>query len=148
MTWSDGTPVGAGTNYWTARRNSNSGPLQGGYELDVAAATTSRILSVYIVSFQAPIHIEAYLDDNSGINLVDEDIPIPDSSNSGSWKYSLQFAAANPGAHLIFRIWILPTGGNVSLLGATLYGLPALSAGTAVVSPSSTVAVGSTINLK
>jgi hypothetical protein len=148
MMWSDGTPVATGTNYWTARRNSNSGPLRGGYELDVAASTTSRILSVYIVSFQAPIHIEAYLDDNSGIKLVDEDIPVPDSGNSGSWKYSLQFAAANPGAHLIFRVWILPTGGNFQLLGATLSGLPALGGGTVVVSPSSTVAVGSTINLQ
>lgn len=145
MIWSDGTPVATGTNYWTARRNPGE---TGGYELDVVAATTHRVLSVYIVSFQSPIHIEAYLDDNSGIKLVDENIPVPDSSNSGSWKYSLQFAAANPGAHLIFRIWFLPSGGNISLLGATLYGLPALSAGTAVVSPSSTVAVGSTINLK
>ena len=145
MIWSDGTPVATGTNYWTARRNAG---LTGGYELDVAASTTSRILSVYIVDFASPLHIEAYLDDNSGIKLVDETFPIPDSGNSGSWKYSLQFASANPGAHLIFRIWFLPTGGNISLLGATLSGVPALSGGTAVVSPSSTVAVGSTINLK
>ena len=145
MIWTDGTPVEMGTNYWTARRNPG---LTGGYELDVAAATTNRIFSVYLVSFQSPIHIEAYLDDNSGIKLVDEDFPSVDSSNSGSWKYSLQFAAANSGAHLIFRVWFLPSGGNISLLGATLYGLPALSAGTAVVSPFSTVAVGSTINLQ
>jgi len=145
MIWSDGTPVAAGTNYWTARRNAG---LTGGFEFDVAADTTSRIFSLYFLSFQSPIHIEAYLDDNSGIKLVDENLPIPDSSNSGSWKYSLQFAAANPGAHLIFRIWFLPSGGNIALLGATLYAPPALSAGTAVVSPSSTVAVGSTINLQ
>ena len=145
MAWSDGTPVATGTNYWTARRSPG---LTGGFELDVAAATTSQIFSLYFTSFQSPMHIEAYLDDNSGIKLVDEDFPFVDSGNSGSWKYSLQFAAANPGAHLIFRIWMLPSGGNFSLLGATLYGVPALSAGTAVISPSSTVAVGSTINLQ
>ena len=74
--------------------------------------------------------------------------PASDPGLTGYYGYRIQFAAGTPGAHLIFRIWTKYSGGNFGVNAATLQGLPALAGGTAVVTPASTVAVGSTINLQ
>jgi hypothetical protein len=136
--WYDGTPHLAATNNGGVYRF----PAGNGFEVDAAAATTNRLLHVYVGSYQAQIHVEAYLSDSSALKLIDESIPA-----GGNGEYNIEFAAGSPGQHLVFQTWFTSSG-NVTISAASLEGVPLLAVGTPTVSPSSTVPAGSTITLQ
>jgi hypothetical protein len=137
--WTDGTPNLVLTNSQGIYHNNNGN----GFELDVAAATTNRVLHVYLGSFQCVAHVEAYLSDNSALKVIDETIP-----NGQARQVNVEFAAGSPGQTLIFRYWDVSSGGgNVTLMAASLEGVPPLAVGTPTIGPASTVAVGSSIYL-
>ncbi len=140
--WYDGTPNVVATNSGAVYRY----PGGNGFELQVAAATTNRLLHVYFGSYQAALHVQAYLSDNSAIKLVDETFPY-NAGGSAAAKYNIQFAAGSPGQHLVFRVWY-DTGGNVTLGAASLEGMPPLAAGTPSIIPTNVVPAGSSIALE
>ena len=73
-------------------------PPGNGFQLNIAAAQTNRVLHVYLGSYQAVAHMQAYLSDNSAIKVVDESLPF-----GGTAKYNIKFAAGSPGQTLISR---------------------------------------------
>jgi hypothetical protein len=135
--WTDGIPTASAVN--------NNGiyrfPAGNGFELQVAAAQTNRILHVYLGSYQTVAHVEAFLSDNSAVKLVDESLPW-----GGNGKYNIQFAAGSPGQTLTFRFWF-NAGGNVTLSAASLEGVPTLVVGTPTIGPASSVPAGSSVTL-
>ncbi|NOS70257.1 MAG: hypothetical protein HOP33_10035 [Verrucomicrobia bacterium] len=140
FSWSDGTPNAALTNgsavFYTGLGN--------GFSLTVAAATTNRVLHVYLGSFQCVAHVEAFLSDNSAIKIVDETMP-----SGQARRFNIEFAAGSPGQTLTFRFWNSNNGGgNVTLLAASLEGVPPLAVGTPTIGPTNFVAVGSSIYLQ
>lgn len=137
-TWTDGTPTLASTNTRGVYRY----PAGNGFALNVAAATTNRLLHVYVGSYQAVGHVEAYLSDNSALKLISEAIPW-----GGNGRYNIQFAAGSPGQTLVFKYWF-NSGGNVTFSAASLEGMPLLVVGTPTVSPTNTVPAGSSITLQ
>jgi hypothetical protein len=102
-------------------------------------------LHVYIGSYNAVAHVEAFLSDNSAIKLIDESLPY-----GGNGRYSIQFAAGSPGQSLVFRLYFDPiySGGNVTLSAASLQGMPALAIGTPILGPTNIVPAGSSITLQ
>jgi hypothetical protein len=139
--WTDGTPNLVATNNGGVYRF----PAPNGFELDVAAAQTNRLLHVYVGSYQAVAHVEASLSDNSAVKLIDESLPY-----GGNGRYNIQFAAGSPGQTLVFRIYFYPQypDGNVTLSAASLEGMPALVVGTPTVGPTNIVPAGSSITLQ
>ena len=139
--WTDGTPNLVATNNGGVYRY----PGPNGFELNVAAALTNRLLHVYIGSYNAVAHVEAFLSDNSAIKLIDESLPY-----GGNGRYSIQFAAGSPGQSLVFRLYFDPiySGGNVTLSAASLQGMPALAIGTPILGPTNIVPAGSSITLQ
>jgi hypothetical protein len=138
FSWSDGTPNLALTNNQGIYHNN----FGNGFELNVGAATTNRVLHVYLGSFQANMHVEAYLSDNSALKVIDETMP-----NGQARRWNIEFAAGSPGATLIFRYWDMSSGGNVTLMAASLEKVPPLAVGTPTIGPTNTVTVGSSIYL-
>ena len=140
-TWTDGTPNLVATNNGGVFRY----PPPNGFELHVAAAQTNRLLHVYAGSYLSVAHVEAYLSDNSAINLVDESMPYGENG-----RYSIQFAAGSPGQTLVFRIFFYPqySDGNVTLSAASLEGMPALVVGAPTLLPTNSVPAGSSITLQ
>lgn len=136
--WYDGTPNLTATNNGAVYRF----PAGNGFELNVAAAQTNRLLHVYLGTYQAVAHVEAYLSDNSAIKLIDESLPW-----GGNGKFNIQFAAGSPGQTLVFRVWF-NSGGNVTFGAASLEGMPVLVAGTPTIGPASSVPAGSSILLQ
>jgi len=139
FSWTDGFPTLESTNTTGLYRF----PAGNGFELHVAAAETNRMLHVYLGSFQANAHVEASLSDNSAIKVIDETLPYGTSA-----KFNLLFAAGSPGQTLTFKYWFDNTsGGNVTLMAATLEGVPPLVVGAPAVLPTNTVPAGSVIAL-
>jgi hypothetical protein len=140
FTWTDGTPTP------TSRNTSglyHSG-IGNGFELDVAAAQTNRLLHVYVGSWNSNLHLEAALSDDSAPPFVDETLP-----RGTSARYNILFAAGAPGRTLSFKIWdINGAGGNVTLMAASLEAIPTLAVAQPVIAPTNIVAAGSTVTIQ
>lgn len=120
--WEDGTPTSSVTNsttgIWVAG-------LSAGYELEVPAAVTPRVLKVYLGAYMASAHFEAHLSDGSAPYYVDESFTTKNPSGS-SRVYTITYAsAAEPKPTLLLRYWQLKGSGNITLSAASLRELPA-----------------------
>jgi hypothetical protein len=87
------------------------------------------------------LHLEAALSDYSAIPVMDETLPYGTSA-----RYNILFAAGSPGKTLTFKLWDMNGGGgNVTLMAASLEGVPAPAVGQPVIAPTNFVAAGSTV---
>jgi hypothetical protein len=146
--WTDGTLYPGSQNF---RRALFRDKLYAGFEWHVAAAATNRLLTINMGSFGgSPIHMEAFMDDASApVSTYDGYDYIQGNNGNSSGAFDIKYSSPTPGAHLIVRVWFLPSTGNIQLNGATLKAMPTLAGvGTPTVWPSTTVATGSTIKLQ
>ena len=135
--WTNGTPTPKSTNT-SGVYHSGTG---NGFQLNVAAAPTNRLLHVYVGSWQSNLHLEASLSDYSALPVIDETLPFGTSA-----RYNILFAAGSPGKTLTFKFWDLNGGGgNVTLMAASLEGVPTPTVGQPVIAPTNIVAAGSTV---
>jgi hypothetical protein len=138
--WHDGTPTTASTNTTAVYK----GGIGHGFELDIQAAQTNRVLHINVGSFSCIAHVEASLSDGSALQFVDETLP-----SGTSARYNIEYRAGSAGQTLIFKIWdINNSGGNVTLESVSMEAVPPLTASLPVIMPASTVAVGSTIQIQ
>jgi hypothetical protein len=117
FTWSDGTPTPTATNSTTGIYNPGIG---NGFQLEVPAATTNRVLKIYMGAWQASVHFEAALSDGSAPFYFDESLLAPFAANR---VYTVSYAAPASGASapvLTISYWMLAGNGNVTLSAATL----------------------------
>jgi hypothetical protein len=146
FTWTDGTPDA----FATATTAGIYFPGMGhGYELDVPADTTPRMLNLYVGAWAAQIHFEASLSDNSAPVYIDETLS-HDLSGGPNRRYSVIYAANSAGQTLKVKAWVVSTvdlWGNVTLQAATLRPVPALSITQPTISPSESVAVGTLVTM-
>ncbi|MDD5140172.1 MAG: hypothetical protein PHY43_07950 [Verrucomicrobiales bacterium] len=146
-TWTDGTINTGPQNF---RRAVYRDKLYAGFEWHVAAAATNRLLTINMGSFAAYVHMEAFMDDASTpVSTYDGYDFVQGNNGNSSGYFYIKYASPTPGAHLIVRVWFLPSTGNITAHAATLAGMPTLAGvGTPTVWPSTTVATGSTIKLQ
>jgi hypothetical protein len=143
-TWSDGNPNGSADATTTGVY---VGGMNSGFEVDVPASDTPLLLNMYVGAWQATMHFEASLSDNSAPVYTDESF----TGYGDARRYTLLFASASPGQTLKVRFWVMADligGGNVTLQAASLQPVPPLSVTDPVISPSSVVAAGTTISLQ
>jgi hypothetical protein len=91
-----------------------------GFEVDVPAAATNRVFNIYNGAYQATMHLEAFMNDNSAPIFVDESLNGGGGSVDRRWSFT--YSSPNPGAYLRVRYWDL-LGANVTLQAASL-GVP------------------------
>jgi hypothetical protein len=119
FTWTDGTPTLDATNTTTGIYVAGVGA---GYEVDVPATATTRILKMHVGGYYATAHFEASLSDGSAPYYVDESFTTTDTNGSDR-DYTVTYTAPSPGPkpYLIVRFWqIAGPGGNVTLNAASL----------------------------
>ena len=119
FTWTDGTPTLDATNSTTGLY---IGGLGAGYEVDVPATATPRMLKMHVGAYFATAHFEASLSDGSAPYYVDESFTTVDP-NGSDCDYTVTYAApsSEPKPYLIVRYWqIAGQGGNVTLSAASL----------------------------
>jgi hypothetical protein len=146
FSWSDGAPDPAATATPTGIYFPG---VNDGYEVDVAADTTPRLLNIYVGAWAGRIHFEAALSDGSAPTYIDETFS-HDTSGGANRRYSIIFAANSAGQTLKIRAWVISTvdvNGNVTLQAATLQPLPPLSVTDPAASPTNTVASGTLVTL-
>ena len=109
--WTDGAPTLMSTNTSGVYHNG----IGNGFQLNVAASPTNRLLHVYAGSWQSNLHLEAALSDSSAIPVVDETLPYGTSA-----RYDIWFGAGSPGQTLTLKFWDINGGsGNVTLMPTT-----------------------------
>jgi hypothetical protein len=113
LTWTDGTPTGAGP--------SNNGLyinfLQNGFSFTVPADTNTRTLTVHVGGWMSGALLTAHLSDGSAGDFVDS---IALLNAQYDRNYTLTYAAASAGQTLTIS-WVVTAGsGNVTLNGAAL----------------------------
>jgi len=115
--WSDGAPTSSVTNtttgVWMFGKSN-------GFELNVPAGTSTRILKVYVGTYGAVGKFDATL---SGTQLNYSDASISNVSNGPGGFYTLTYAADSPGQTLNVKYVVdrvLDNGGNVTLQAAAL----------------------------
>jgi hypothetical protein len=125
FTWTDGTPTLDATNTTTGIYVSGPGA---GYEVDVPATATPRILTMYVGAYLATAHFEASLSDGSAPYYVDESFSTT-NVNGSDRDYTVTYAAPSPGPkpYLIVRYWQIEGQGNVTLNAAALQGSVAVN---------------------
>lgn len=141
--WSDGTPTATSTpqNTGVYKANNNNG-----FEIDVAAAQTNRVLHIYMGSYARPMHFTAALSDNTAASLVDDTIEA-----GTTYRVNIEFAAGTPGSNsLILKLTSVGSGGNVSIGAVTLCSsnnAPPLTVSTPVLAPTNSVVAGSAVTV-
>jgi len=118
--WIGGTPNSSATDTHTGIYFAG---LNSGFELAVAADTTVKILKLYVGTFGARGHLQAFLSDFSSPVYVDSSVQ--NSGNGPSGVYSISYRAASAGKNLILRyrvVEMFDQFGNVTLQAATLVG--------------------------
>jgi hypothetical protein len=125
FTWTDGTPTSDATNTTTGIYVSGLGA---GYEVDVPATATTRILTMYVGAYLATAHFEASLSDGSAPYYVDESFSTS-NPNGSDCDYTITYAAPSlgPKPYLIVRYWQIEGQGNVTLNAASLQGSVAVN---------------------
>ncbi len=113
-TWTDGTPTPAAANTGTGIYIPGAG---NGFALEVPAAVTERVFSVYCGVYQSTMHMEAMMSDNSAPIFVDE--TLYNGGGTSNARYRFKYSSPNAGAVLQVRYWDL-AGANVTLQAATL----------------------------
>jgi hypothetical protein len=143
-TWTNGTPdlAASATSGLYTKTYGN------GFEVDVAAAQTNRILHILVGAGTMPVRITAALSDASATTLIDDT-----TAAGSSYRVNLQFAAGSPGQHLIFQVFNNVPGdlsGSVSLMAASLSypgAIEPLTVTTPVLAPTNVVVAGSMVTL-
>ena len=144
--WEDGTPDLTATNmtsgiYFIGVSN--------GYEVDVTADTTPRLLNIYVGAWAATIHFEAELSDGSAPAYVDETFS-HDATGGPNRRYTIIYAANSPGQTLKAQVWVIASvdpAGNDTLQAASLQPVPPLGVTQPVVSPTNIFAAGTPITM-
>jgi len=116
--WSDGTPdtTAAGTTTGIYFNNLNDG-----YQITVPADTTKRILRVYAGGWNSTVHFDATLTDLSAPTYIDESL-VTAGQNQAADVYTIEYAAASAGQTLTLTVYNLTSGGNCTLMAASLSG--------------------------
>jgi hypothetical protein len=146
FSWTDGTPDPSTTATTTGIFFPG---VNHGYEVDVAADTTPRLLNIYVGAWAARIHFEAELSDGSASSYSDETFS-HDMLGGANRQYSIVFAANSAGQTLKVRAWVISIvdpGGNVTLQAATLKPVPPLSVTKPAISPADIVGAGTQVTL-
>jgi hypothetical protein len=112
-TWTDGTPDATGDTQQGIYINS----APNGFELTSEAASYERVLNVYCALWEATMHVEATMSDNSAPIFVDESFS--NSATAAARCYSFRYSSPTPGSYLIVKWWDA-AGGNVTINAATL----------------------------
>jgi len=114
FSWNDGTPDSSVSASTTGIYVSG---VDNGFEVDVSAATTNRLLSIYVGVWNATMHFQASLSDSSAPVYVDETL-----SGIQNRRYDLIYSTPSPDQTLRVIYWVLKDlgGGNVTLQSATL----------------------------
>jgi hypothetical protein len=141
LNWADGTPTASAANIATGVFFSQP---PNGFELDVPAAQTNRVLNVYIGSYHNAMHIHAAMSDNSAAPIVDDTAAIGEND-----RYSILFAAGSPGQNLIFQVTCTTNttynNFNVGIEAASLSSPLAVAA--PVLAPTNVVTAGNPVTM-
>ncbi len=116
--WTDGTPDTTAADTATGIYFNN---LTDGYEITVPADTTKRILRVYAGGWNSTVHLDAALSDQSAPPYIDESL-VTAGANQAANIYTIDYAAASAGQTLTITVYNLTSGGNCTLMAATLSG--------------------------
>ncbi len=116
--WGDGAPdtTAAGTATGIYFNN-----LDDGYQITVPADTTKRILRVYAGGWNSTVHFDAALSDKSAPPYIDESL-VTAGANQAANVYTIDYAAASAGQTLTITVYNLTSGGNCTLMAASLSG--------------------------
>ena len=123
--------------------------VSNGYEVDVTADVTPRLLNIYVGAWGGAIHFEASLSDGSAPAYVDETFS-HDTTGGPNRRYTVIYAANSAGQTLKVKAWVISIvdpGGNVTLQAASLQPVPALSVTQPAVSPTNVFAAGTPITM-
>jgi hypothetical protein len=124
FSWSDGTPTPSAADTTTGVLING---LTNGFLLTAPADTNARQLNVYVEGYGGQGEFQAFLSDLSGPAYTDTSISNVFGVSQAC--YTLNYAAASPGQHLIVAYRLLNLFdrlyGNVSLQSAALQGGPA-----------------------
>jgi hypothetical protein len=81
------------------------------------ATPTERVFSVYCGVYQATMHVEAMMSDNSAPIYINEELS--NASGTSNARFSFRYSSPNPGAYLIVRHWD-KAGANTTLQATSL----------------------------
>jgi hypothetical protein len=118
--WTDGTPTVSATDSHTGIYLVG---LDTGFQVTAAADTTLKTLRLYVGTFAARGHLQAYLSDLSAPAYFDS--TLANAGNGPSGVYTINYRAASTRQTLVLRYTVVESFdrfGNVTLQAATLAG--------------------------
>jgi len=138
MSWSDGTPTASSSGNKTGVWVGNQGS---GFSLSVPASTTKNTVTLYVGGWNSSGTLRAHLSDSSATDYTDTT-----ATASGQYvrAYTLTYAAASAGQHLVLTWTQASASGNVTLSGASLGTAVAANRAPTVVTPSAQTSTQST----